>query len=161
MQTSQIATLLKKQHVLGMELLYEYSGTAVHGILARITSDNKLTEKLMVQTFINAWRSAPYTLTPDHQNLLSWIMDIAVETVKEQLNNGQLKPAQLNCLPELGEEMKKNGIQHALWNRLEQNAKDVSFEKVSNSSLQEGKLQYAVLAIRTRLKINEVISQIR
>ena len=150
--------LLRSQHALGIEMLYEHTGAAVYGILDRISANKKVTEQLMVQTFLHAWQKAP-TIPADHPNPLAWILDIAVQTIETQLKSGELDHSQINPLPDLSKEMASNGYKSPLWQRLEQSTTNGLYEEARRNNIPEDKLQYAVLAIRTRMKINESIFQ--
>jgi DNA-directed RNA polymerase specialized sigma24 family protein len=157
MQEREVIHLLKAQKKIGLECLYEQYGPAVYGIIERLSTTEEVAEQLLVRTFLNAWHKSAF-LDIARTNLLAWLINITVNTIQENLNNGTIERAALKPFPELSSELQAKEETATLLNRLEREIKNGSAPyALSEEDTGEEKLQYSVLALRARMKINETL----
>ena len=67
----------------GCELLYQYYGSTVFGLLTRMLKDQQLAEKYVVQVFCEIW-SQRLNYDPGAGGLFTWILKIVRNCVAEQ-----------------------------------------------------------------------------
>ena len=157
MPEREILNLIKTRRRPGLEYMYELYGPAIYGIIKRLATTDEVAEQLLVQVFLQAWQEGA-RVDVTQTNILSWLINITVRTLQEQLRRGTIDRSALQSFPELSEDPKLSKHTAKLLHRLQQEIRNSPKKQpyTSTDSTDE-KLQHSVLALRARMKINEAL----
>jgi DNA-directed RNA polymerase specialized sigma24 family protein len=157
MEDRELLKLLKTRRKAGLELLYEQYGAAVYGIVERLSTTDKVAEELLVDIFLKAWSQAK-TLDITKANLLSWLLQLTINTIQEKLSAGTVDKTALQPFPELGQELNTDQEKTRLLQRLEREIRTgLPANTPINERVGDEKLQYSILALRARMQINKAL----
>lgn len=151
--------LLKKQEKRALEWLYEAYSPIVYGTVRRIGKTDEVIEELLVKTYVNAWAQAQ-TIDIAKDRALPWIFNVLIDTIVEYVEsaNPEQKASEISAL-KLDLESDAANYQDHL-SRLERAMEKyfiVHQVPVTEVVPDDTKLQQSVMALRARMKINQVL----
>jgi len=137
--------------------MYEIYGPAIFGVIKRLAISDDAAESLLIQVFLRAWREGT-RVDVTKTNILSWLINITVQTLQEQLRRGLIDRSALQSFPELSADPQLSKHTAKLLKRLQREIRNSPQTTSYTSALNtDEKLQHSVLALRARMKINEVL----
>lgn len=159
MNERSMMNLLKKQEKRALEWLYEAYSPIVYGTVRRIGKTDEVIEALLVKTYVNAWTQAQ-TIDIAKDRALPWIFNVLIDTVVEYAESvdPERKASEISAL-KLDMESDANNHQHQL-SRLERAIERhfiVHQVPIAEAVPDDTKLQQSVMALRARMKINQVL----
>ncbi|KGE87400.1 MAG: RNA polymerase sigma factor [Phaeodactylibacter xiamenensis] len=159
MDERSMMNLLKKKEKRALEWLYEAYSPIVYGTVRRVGKTDEVIEALLVKTYVNAWAQAQ-TIDVAKDRALPWIFNVLIDTIVEYAESvePERKASDISAL-KLDLELAADHHQHQL-SRLER-----AIEKhfilhqvpVADIVQDDTKLQQSVMALRARMKINQVL----
>ncbi len=157
MPEREILNLIKTRRKPGLEYMYELYGPAIYGIIKRLAASDEVAEQLLVQVFLRAWQEGA-RIDVTQTSILGWLINITVRTLQEQLSQGLIDKSALKSFPELSADPQLSKHTAKLLKRLQREIRN-SPQKHSytNTKSADEKLHHSVLALRARMKINEVL----
>jgi DNA-directed RNA polymerase specialized sigma24 family protein len=151
--------LLKKQEKRALEWLYEAYSPIVYGTIRRIGKTDEVIEDLLVKTYVNAWTQAQ-TIDIAKDRALPWIFNVLIDTIVEYAESvdPERKAFEISAL-KLNPESDADNYQNQL-SRLERAIEKhfiVRQVPIAEVVPDDTKLQQSVMALRARMKINQVL----
>lgn len=159
MNERKMMNLLKKQEKRALEWLYEQYSPFIYGTIRRIGKTDEVVEQLLVKTFMKAW-SEVKTIDVARYRALPWVFNILIDTIIEHVQEEELALETLK-IGELKLELDSSEVKYKeqllrLERVIEQNY-STQQPSVIDFTSDDTKLQQSILALRARLKINQVL----
>ena len=151
--------LLKKQEKRALEWLYEAYSPIVYGTVRRVGKTDEVIEGLLVKTYVNAWTQAQ-TIDIAKDRALPWIFNVLIDTIVEYAESvdPERKASEISALKlDLGSDATNH--QNQLYRLKRAIAKHFIVHQVPIAEVvpDDTKLQQSVMALRARMKINQVL----
>lgn len=81
-----IVALLEKGDEKALDLLYEYYGDSLYGVILQVTSNEELAQDALQETFIKVWKNAK-KYDSSKAKLFTWLYRIAKNTAIDKLRS--------------------------------------------------------------------------
>jgi RNA polymerase sigma-70 factor (ECF subfamily) len=81
-----IVSLLEKGDERALDLLYEYYGDSLYGVILQVTSNEELAQDALQETFIKVWKNAK-KYDSSKAKLFTWLYRIAKNTAIDKLRS--------------------------------------------------------------------------
>ncbi|MEQ8706978.1 MAG: sigma factor [Phaeodactylibacter sp.] len=159
MDERKMMALLKKQEKRALEWLYEEYSPIVYGTVKRIGQTNDATEDLLVKTFIKAWDNAP-SIDIAKDRALPWVFNVLIDTIAGYASSldPTWKASAIKALKlELNADDNKHEQNLARLERAIAQYPMIDEVPIAGAESKDTKLQQSILALRARLKINQVL----
>lgn len=159
MNERSMMNLLKKQEKRALEWLYEAYSPIVYGTVRRVGKTDEVIEELLVKTYVNAWTQAQ-TIDIAKDRALPWIFNVLIDTIVEYAESvdPERKASEISALKlDLGSDAAIHQDQLSRLERAIEKHFIVHQVPIVDVVPDDTKLQQSVMALRARMKINQVL----